>query len=99
MRRALAVTALAGHAFAAIDERQPVVRIVGKTLYDLFVTGRAKGGVYQVARIRLRPLEACGMRFAWLSHNRCSAKHHRAQQPNAVGSRPCCWRFYRQMGD
>lgn len=86
MRRALAVTALAGHAFAAIDERQPVVRIVGKTLYDLFVTGRAKGGVYQVARIRLRRLEARGMRFAWLSfHWRC-AKNRRAQQQHEIGS-------------
>lgn len=69
VRRGRAVTVLAGHAFAAIDERRLVVRTLDKALYDLFVAGRAEGEVHRVARIRLRRLEAGEMSFAWLSHN------------------------------
>jgi len=76
---ACAVTVLAGHAFAAVDKRRPAVRIVGKTLYDLFVTGCADGGVCKVARIRLHRLVAVGIGLAWLSHDWCCAKHRRTQ--------------------
>jgi len=86
VRLALAVTTLGGLAFAAVGERWHVVRIIGKSLYDLFVTCRTDGGVYQVARIRLHRLEAVGIGFTWLSHNGRCAKHRCAQHQHEIGS-------------
>ena len=74
-----AVTALAGHAFAAVARRRLAVRFVGETLHDLFVTGRAGCGFYKVARVRLHRLVAVGLGFAWLSRHCGCAKDRRAQ--------------------
>lgn len=49
VRLAGTVTALAGHAFALMRQRRQAVRIVGKVLHDLFVTGRADSCVAKVA--------------------------------------------------
>jgi len=49
MRLAGPVTALAGHALGAVDRHWLAMRIIGKLPHDLFVTGRARGGVNRTA--------------------------------------------------
>ena len=98
VRLARAVTGLAGHAFGTVGKRRTAVRIVGKTLYDFFVTGRADCGVCKVARIRLHRLVAVGIGMAWLSHDWCCAKHRRAQHKHKICSQAESWRFHRRMG-
>lgn len=84
VRFAGAVAALAGYDVAAADSRRPAMRIVGKALCNLFVTGCAGGCIRGVDQGLLHGLKTAGIGFAWLSGHRCGAKRRDAKQQSEL---------------